>query len=183
MTKVIVHFFRGRRFTLLCPDKHIALQRIAHFLPGDGFPNDHVHHISIRRPGDKTEERPTANTAKHTETPLTDTGGRIEEMSSGERIMATKPEYTPGPWDTGANMAHVEVWPDGWNVPQRIADCGTKLAPESNAEQCANAKLIAAAPDLLEVCKEAICILKQRAPWTDERWYAKAEAAIHKATE
>ena len=54
-------------------------------------------------------------------------------------------KHTAGPWKTGSLMSQVVVWPDGWNAPLCIADCGTKRAPESVEEKCANARLIAAA--------------------------------------
>ncbi len=61
--------------------------------------------------------------------------------------------HTPGPWNTGGVVTRVEVMPQGWRVPQCIADCHTKYAPEDEAERCGNAYLIAAAPDLLIVCR------------------------------
>ena len=71
-------------------------------------------------------------------------------------IMATETKHTPGPWKTGCRMTRVEVLPAGWNAPMCIADCGTKYSPESEEEKCANARLIAAAPELLEACKIAL---------------------------
>jgi hypothetical protein len=50
-------------------------------------------------------------------------------------------------------MTSVEVWPAGWNAPLCVADCHTKNAPESEGERVANARLIAAAPELLEALK------------------------------
>ena len=64
-------------------------------------------------------------------------------------------KHTAGPWKTGSLMSQVVVWPDGWNAPLCIADCGTKRAPESVEEKCANARLIAAAPDLLAALEAA----------------------------
>jgi hypothetical protein len=62
-----------------------------------------------------------------------------------------KQAHTPGPWATGSTVTRVQVWPEGWNVPLCIADCHTKNAPENKAERVANARLIAAAPDLLAI--------------------------------
>ena len=70
--------------------------------------------------------------------------------------MTSETKHTPGPWKTGCRMTRVEVLPAGWNAPMCIADCGTKYSPESEEEKCANARLIAAAPELLEACKIAL---------------------------
>ena len=104
----------------------------------------------------------------------------------------TEQKHTPGPWETGALITNVEVWPDGWNVPMCIADCSTKRSPESNEEKCANARLIAAAPDLLEACEESLRALRIIYDNTDEEdllarldcWpLTKLHTAITKATE
>jgi hypothetical protein len=71
--------------------------------------------------------------------------------------MKLKQTHTPGKWQTGALMSRVEVLPEGWNAPLCVADCGTKHAPESEDERCANARLIAAAPAMLaalEKCQQ-----------------------------
>ncbi len=62
---------------------------------------------------------------------------------------------TKGKWETGCNMSQVVVWPDGWNAPLLIADCGTKRAPELVQEQCANAQAISALPDMIEALRIA----------------------------
>jgi hypothetical protein len=62
---------------------------------------------------------------------------------------------TKGKWQTGCDMSRVEVWPEGWNVPLLIADCGTKRSPELVEEQCANAQAISCLPDLIEALQEA----------------------------
>lgn len=63
--------------------------------------------------------------------------------------------HTTGPWQTGAIMTRVEVWPEGWRVGMCIADCHAKHAPAEESERVANARLIAAAPDLLVACQLA----------------------------
>jgi hypothetical protein len=62
--------------------------------------------------------------------------------------MTMETKHTKGPWNTGALMTRVEVLPNGWRMPMCIADCGAKHGPESESERVANARLIAAAPDL-----------------------------------
>jgi hypothetical protein len=66
--------------------------------------------------------------------------------------------HTPGPWEYGVNPAGeysngVVVRPAG-EFPHGlwIADCGS----EYDAERHDNARLIAAAPDLLEACREIV---------------------------
>lgn len=65
------------------------------------------------------------------------------------------PQHTPGQWQTGAMMTRVEVLPQGWRMPMLIADCHGKHSPESEAERVANARLIAAAPDMLAALQQA----------------------------
>jgi hypothetical protein len=104
----------------------------------------------------------------------------------------TKDKHTPGPWETGSLMTRVEVLPDGWNAPMCIADCGTKNAPKSETERVANAKLIAASPDLLAAL--VLCVQDYEAtvenyvkefgappPWTTPYYVMSARAAIAKA--
>ena len=92
-------------------------------------------------------------------------------------------KHTPGPWLIEAQNSHtgaiatvhnttdvwVEIWSENWIV--------TGMGPE---EQSANARLIAAAPDLLEALQRAVDLLA-RYPKHDEAW-RQARAAIAKAT-
>ncbi len=76
-------------------------------------------------------------------------------------------EYTKGEWTT----TPFQVVADG----QAIADCvlGIQRQPKmTSTELRANIRLITAAPDLYEACKEA---LKALTPWTD---YKTQEANI-----
>ena len=63
---------------------------------------------------------------------------------------------TPGPWYvTGKLTRYVEARIDGGLI-QEVAACGpTKADGGYGPQQEANARLIAAAPDLLEACKAA----------------------------
>lgn len=76
--------------------------------------------------------------------------------ASKRKDMMKTTKHTPGPWETGGVMTLVEFRPEGWNAPMCIADCHTKNAPQSETERVANARLIAAAPELLEACKAAM---------------------------
>lgn len=86
---------------------------------------------------------------------------------------------TPRPWTVGP---HQRIISGGWSI--RIAD-GSAIAyvlGERNPELQANARLIAAAPDLLEALKRIVdwddCGMALTAHHIDE-----AKAAIRKATE
>lgn len=86
----------------------------------------------------------------------------------------TQIKHTPGPW------AHIN--PDGFTVrhPQVYSDTGpvcnaTWLGDVSIDELRANARLISAAPELLEALQEASL-------WVDGELKTKVRAAIAKAT-
>ena len=68
--------------------------------------------------------------------------------------------HTQGPWGIGARMTRVEILPKGWNMPMCIVDCDAAHAPKLEAEKVANARLIAAAPELLLACKCALADLE-----------------------
>ena len=53
-------------------------------------------------------------------------------------------------------MTRVEVLPVGWRMSACVADCDTKHAPGTQEERVANARLIAAAPDMLAALRKAL---------------------------
>ena len=96
-------------------------------------------------------------------------------------------EHTPGPWK-------VDMPQYGHNYKVRdshlntVADCSflSGRLPECGAEREANACLIAAAPDLLEVCEEVGCICtswggKFNTEYDHQPLCYKIQAAIAKA--
>ena len=93
-----------------------------------------------------------------------------------------KPTHTPGPWTVDDISIH---GPDGWNVAN--AACRSR----TSETQEANARLIAAAPDLLDALRSAAsCMMLQqvlergRGDKTASGWdapIAQARAAIVKA--
>ena len=62
--------------------------------------------------------------------------------------------HTPGPWEyRPSKTGHCAVWPCGCS--ERVADVYAPLDDRFAAPAQCNARLIAAAPDLLEACKAA----------------------------
>ncbi len=87
-------------------------------------------------------------------------------------------KHTPGPWampdSEQGRISKVGV-NGGWDGMIATADCGDYA--RSRSEGFANARLIAAAPDLLEALKDAVRDSESPGQWLDE-----ARAAIAKAT-
>lgn len=94
-------------------------------------------------------------------------------------------KYTPGPWKCNS-VGDIET-PTG-----NVATVKLRVGADGNldyARQLANARLIAAAPDLLAACVEALCWLKVGKPInngakceTHGQMVDMVEAAIAKAT-
>jgi hypothetical protein len=82
-------------------------------------------------------------------------------------------KHTPGPWSTGIVFGFTEVVAPTLNV--------ANIRGSTIPEQEANARLIAAAPDLLEACAEFVrkCNCGEA---RSTRSYAQMQAAIAKAT-
>lgn len=67
----------------------------------------------------------------------------------------TEPKFTPGPWETaGEHLIGTDV-PEVYAVLTCIADVDSMDGPSSKEERIANAYLIAAAPDLYQLAKQA----------------------------
>ena len=91
-------------------------------------------------------------------------------------------KHTPGPWFYSGKHDTCEVRYVALSPDDHYEEIAT-LFGKDGAEQQANAHLIAAAPDLLELLQEIYFDLIQRAmPDAGDAWYAKALAAIAKAT-
>lgn len=86
-----------------------------------------------------------------------------------------KTKHTPGPWfyDFGADSAYITE-DDG----TLVAELQTTLNTTARADLEANARLMAAAPDLLATLR----YISGRLPAHDTKSIANAEAAIYKAT-
>jgi len=76
-------------------------------------------------------------------------------------------KYTPGPWKVDSSRLSVSA-------------LGLVIAEVTQANAVANARLIAAAPDLLEACKAVMRAMADGA-WTDTLTGQKVAAAIAKA--
>jgi len=96
-----------------------------------------------------------------------------------------KLKHTPGPWSAfiAGNTVAVDIGAVPHGTKPNIVDwqgfdgCDLPLK-----QRIANAKLIAAAPDMLDALRE---LMDDDAPWDDMRWADacdKARAAITKAT-
>lgn len=89
--------------------------------------------------------------------------------------MKTKTTHTPGPWHTGQGLAARIIYAaNGWAV----ADAKLFHFKHGIGDEVSNARLIAAAPDLLE----AIQLLILPKGTTFMAAVEKARAAIKKAT-
>ena len=90
--------------------------------------------------------------------------------------------FTPGPWVVVGNLTkYVEArLPSG--LIQEVAACGPTAADEGyGQQQVANARLIAAAPELLAALKNMVGLVELVLPF-DGPQQRKARAAIAKAT-
>ncbi|GEM_PF-2342965 len=94
----------------------------------------------------------------------------IRMAKANETSPATASAHTEGPW-TIINRDAAEPRIGGWLRPNEFGLVAT-VANETDgtAERQANARLIAAAPDLLEACEAALWDLTFDAPeaWEDE---------------
>lgn len=90
--------------------------------------------------------------------------------------MTTEYKHTPGPWHVGTKEAHHCVYDArGW----QIADA-SPLGKSDDTK--ANARLIAAAPDLLSALEKTLSWLTSYPGEGALKAYEQAQAAIAKAT-
>ena len=67
---------------------------------------------------------------------------------------------TPGPWWANVRMDSARIEADGATIGWVSADCITEnLTEVLSAQAKANARLMAAAPDLLQACVSAVSVL------------------------
>ena len=90
----------------------------------------------------------------------------------------SKVKHTPGPWETiNLNVYH------NYPTRQKVADCFVKkpFGVYDGGECEANARLIAAAPELLEACKSALALIQISTDYKDMSTAKELMAAIARA--
>ena len=91
-------------------------------------------------------------------------------------------KHTPGPWEAVGNLVRSPmVQPQGLSKGVQIAECRDAYFLSHTEESKANARLIAAAPELLEALQEMVSLVEMVIPF-DGPQQRKARAAIAKAT-
>lgn len=101
--------------------------------------------------------------------------------------MKTTTQHTPGPWTIGRGYSSTNATPIRVNGGNLAWVCGLDSEWQFTKEQtAANARLIAAAPDLLDACEESVeaarlAGIHQDPDGADLPWYVRACAAIAKA--
>lgn len=74
-------------------------------------------------------------------------------------------KHTPGPWKLHPDYpnqvfdSHADAPNVRYNLNNLICDCATLGDPDKSKAQIANARLIAAAPELLQACKMALSLI------------------------
>jgi len=96
-------------------------------------------------------------------------------------------KHTPGPWNVSEEWDGTSIKAGQFHVTHTIQSCGFHSPEEDKAVTQANARLIAAAPDLLEalILLEHEMVESGNAGSTDYGWspaIEKTRAAIAKAT-
>lgn len=100
--------------------------------------------------------------------------------------MGVEAKHTPGPWGmqtlrTSCGVCHkVGPWPHKWRAGKEMSACiydDYPSPPEGTDTMLANARLISAAPDLLEALISVVSVADRKTTEFD-----RARAAIAKAT-
>ena len=124
----------------------------------------------------------------------------LEPEGQAEAVNALVP-FTPGPWFVSSEKTRDEdivIWSDGgeWEIAYVRSDCGNHPDDQAQVESEANARLIMAAPDLLESLEAVLADLQEaydRNPEATAEWRSEiapesfgysvgyAKAAIAKA--
>jgi hypothetical protein len=120
---------------------------------------------------------PTRRTTHHTHHADGTVSGPYATVAEQMRALSapTKRAHTPGPWGIGDYDDGHECVIEASESKRMICEC-YEDGEEHTDEDRANARLIAAAPDLLDACKEVL-----RCAALPELWAAPIRAAIAKA--
>jgi hypothetical protein len=96
---------------------------------------------------------------------VTDQNSITHSGSDSDGIPAT---FTPGPWFTGQDdPSQVFVWSEFNEYPISIASCCFAFVARDPDATEANARLIAAAPELLSACQALVECFIKRGPWDE----------------
>lgn len=92
-------------------------------------------------------------------------------------------KHTPGPWNVSEEFDGTSIKAGMFHVTHTIQACGFHEPDVDKAVTQANARLIAAAPELLEACQALIAYCDKNPPMGDSLWSVRQiRAAIAKAT-
>jgi hypothetical protein len=83
-------------------------------------------------------------------------------------------KHTPGPWTAGVTDS---IWNDKGVL---IAECGNSMTL-GDSEVFSNARLIAAAPELLEACEDALLAMDSPRAYDSAVVASTLKAAVRKA--
>ena len=97
------------------------------------------------------------------------------------RLIAPRNSYTPGPWHLNERTETGIVGADGRHVATTGGFLDTRIEDGGCAENAANARLIAAAPELLESLIKLVCQVRKTAVWAQPE-IDEADALIAKIT-
>jgi hypothetical protein len=100
----------------------------------------------------------------------------------GLLTMTTEAKHTPGPWAVHPSKARVDAFVGGAPLP--VCELLWPTDQRSEAETEANARLIAAAPELLAACKAMLVLLIPKFEHEPMKYFSEIqqiEAALSKA--
>ena len=104
-----------------------------------------------------------------------------QKQDENENLRASHGSHTPGPWRVAKNGRSVIA--GGMKINQSSGPMAASCAvgESHNARLLANAKLIAAAPEMLEACWATIRYLETRADAESNQLWGQVSAAYRKA--
>lgn len=92
-----------------------------------------------------------------------------------------KTTHTPGPWNYKVQGFKISIGNKDTGATKNGHDYTTAIIEDNSSQAEANARLIAAAPELLESCIELLGFIERNFPSEDGEAIFDARTAIHKA--